>query len=230
MDIQTNTYRILLIGNSYTYYNELWDRLSELATLAGIDARIDHVTKGGAILAQMLDPNEACGAEALQKLTTERYDAVVLQDNSLRTIRDREGFETDIKRLHELIKANGAIPLLYQTWARRAGSSKLTQYNLTPESMTNVIARAYREVGAAIGARVAHVGDAFYDVVCNHPEINLYDPDGTHPSPAGTALAALCIFIAIFDRSPEGLPFTFGTDSEEQAAILRRAAIGAMEK
>ena len=221
-------HRILFIGNSYTYYNELWDRVAELATLVGIDAQVDHVTKGGAILAQMLDPSEACGAEVLQKLTTERYDTVVLQDHSLRTVLDPEGFAADVADLHAMIEQNGAKTLLYQTWSRHPSSAKLTELGLTHESMTRTIAEQYASVGRAIGAGIALVGEAFYDVVCNHPEIDLYDPDGSHPSPAGTALAALCIAAILFGRSPSDILYTYGTENEAQAKALASAADAAI--
>ena len=218
------SYRFLFIGNSYTYYNELWDRVAEVAALCGIEATVDHVTKGGAKLSLMLDPESEYGQAVEQKLTTERYDTVILQDNSLRTIAEPEGFFADIPSLHAKIEANGAKTLLYQTWARRAGSSKFATYNLTVESMTQVIGAAYRKAAAEIGADVSPVGDAFYDIVCNHPEIDLYNADGTHPSPAGTALAALCMVGKIFNRSVADIVYPFGTENEEQAKLLALAA------
>ena len=221
-------HRILFIGNSYTYYNELWDRVAELAVQNGIAVSVDHVVKGGAKLSLMLDPTSEEGQAVIQRLSAARYDTVVLQDHSLRTILDPKGFAADVADLHAMIEQNGAKTLLYQTWSRHPSSAKLTELGLTHESMTRTIAEQYGSVGRAIGARVAHVGEAFYDVVCNHPEIDLYDPDGSHPSPAGTALAALCIAAILFGRSPADILYTYGTENEAQAKALASAADAAI--
>jgi hypothetical protein len=219
-------HRILFIGNSYTYYNELWDRVAELAVQNGIEVSVDHVTKGGAKLALMLDPTSEQGQAVEQKLSAAHYDTVVLQDHSLRTILDPEGFAADMARLHAMVKQSGARTLLYQTWSRHPNSAKLNELGLTHESMTRVIAEHYGSVGRELTARVARVGEAFFDVVCHHPELELYDPDKTHPSPLGTALAALCIFLAIFDRIPDALPL--GIYDGEQGEILKAAACAVM--
>jgi hypothetical protein len=39
-----------------------------------------------------------------------------------------------------------------------------------------------------------------------HPSVELYYSDGSHPSPAGSYLAACTLYSTIFNRSPAGLP------------------------
>lgn len=56
-----------------------------------------------------------------------------------------------------------------------------------------------------MGYAVSAVGPAFLDVYTNHPEINLYNADNSHPSVAGSYLAALCHYAAIYGLSPLGL-------------------------
>ena len=70
---------------------------------------------------------------------------------------------------------------------------------------------------------VAPVGSTWYMVRHDHPEINLWQGDGSHPSRAGTYLAACVLYASIFQRSPEGLSFHGGL-SDEQARVLQEEA------
>merc|ERR1719277_229554 len=82
---------------------------------------------------------------------------------------------------------------------------------------------------------VAPVGNAFglvYDDVVRAGENpaaptslfhRLYDPDGTHPSPLGTYLAACVLHASITGQTPRGLPSASGI-SEAEASILRSTA------
>ena len=48
----------------------------------------------------------------------------------------------------------------------------------------------------------ADVGAAFHKLVENHPGIELYDPDGSHPSYVGTCLAAMVMYKTVFGEMP----------------------------
>lgn len=51
---------------------------------------------------------------------------------------------------------------------------------------------------------LAPVSRAWHRIQADRPEIELYQPDGSHASPAGSYLAA-CIYFGLFmHRSPEG--------------------------
>ena len=220
----TQPTRILFIGNSYTYYNELWDRVAELAILAGYPVTVDAVTSGGYYLSQMADPTDPYGEQVAQKLSAPNYDVVILQEQSLGTFLHSDSYEASVSKLTQKIRSIGARPVLYQTWARKEGSKTLSELHLTPESMTQAIEGACQKVGRICQAEVSAVGNAFLDVVLRHPEIELYDPDGSHPSPTGTALAALCIFSTVFHRSPLTLLAPNGTESAWETEILKEAA------
>ena len=68
----------------------------------------------------------------------------------------------------------------------------------------------------------ARVGDAWADVRTNHPEIELYQSDGSHPSVEGTYLAACVFYGALFQKSPVGAA-KLGVSATE-AAVLQAAA------
>lgn len=224
MNTDTET-SVLFIGNSYTFYNDLEALVANVAASTGRTVRAERVVKGGHTLPKMNDPADETGAKVEEKLAgPERFDAVFLQDHSCGPIRDREGFFRAVRELSAKWKAKGARVLLYETWGRKDGSEVLDELGMTSEEMTKALAQTYREAGNAFSLEVSPVGEAFRDVYISHPEIGLYDQDRSHPSPAGSYLAALCHYGALFGVSPVGVPYRFGTASESEAHILQAAA------
>ena len=59
------------------------------------------------------------------------------------------------------------------------------------------------EVVEELGAELSPVGECFYEVYEKHPEIELYDPDGSHPSYTGSAFAAICHYCTVFGELPK---------------------------
>lgn len=216
--------RVLFIGNSYTYFNEIWEHFAAMAREAGYRATVDHVTKGGYTLAQMNDPENEYGAQVAQKLQKDAYDVVFLQEQSHTPVSNQEAFFAASKALCEKIRAIGARPIFYQTWGRKEGHEVLEKFGWTPEGMSRALAESYRAIGEETQATVSPVGDAFLDVYTNHPEIELYHTDKTHPSPAGTYLAALCHFATLYRQSPLNISYRYGVETEEEAHILQAAA------
>eukprot|EP00754_Rhynchopus_humris_P003599 Rhum_TRINITY_DN11891_c0_g2::Rhum_TRINITY_DN11891_c0_g2_i1::g.47608::m.47608 len=76
---QTNQ-RVLFIGNSYTFGNDLPNLYRQLATslLPGVAVTVDSDTAGGRRLAQA-----AQSASVLQKLAAGSFDFLVLQEQSI---------------------------------------------------------------------------------------------------------------------------------------------------
>jgi hypothetical protein len=70
---------------------------------------------------------------------------------------------------------------------------------------------------------VAPVGYTWYLVRQDHPEIEMWQSDGSHPTSAGTYLAACVFYAAVFRQSPAGLGFHGGV-TDDQAGILQDEA------
>ncbi len=107
------------------------------------------------------------------------------------------------------------------TWAHKDGfpPSGLSTY----EAMQQQIDDAYLHIADELIVPVAPVGFTWYQVRQDHPEIDLWQDDGSHPSRAGTYLAACVLYASIFHESPEGLSFHGGI-SDEQARALQAEA------
>lgn len=190
------TVNLLFVGNSYTYYNKLWDLVYKIAKCNNNDVKVDEVTNGGWSLAQMADSNDEYGKKLLEKLNCNKYDYIILQEQSLRPVINKELFYDSVRKLHTLIN-NQANIYLYETWGRKKGNIELKNHKLTNKTMSEKLIKSYSNIAKELSIGVCHVGKAFYNVNKNY-DIELYHEDKTHPSYIGSFLAALVIYKTIF--------------------------------
>ncbi len=172
--------RILMLGNSYIFTNDLPHMLQERT-----GAEVVHHTRGGARLSEQLNADTALGARTLRALTEEHWDYVVLQEMSNAPVRTPERFAQAADALCRRIHDNGAVPVFYVTWAYQKGGKQLEKSGLDYDEMYRGLQQAYRAAAQRGGALLADVGTAFY-----HSEDDLFRKDGSHPNEAGSRLAA----------------------------------------
>lgn len=110
--------RILMLGNSLTSAQDMPDILAELT-----GAEVVCHTRGGARLSEHLNPNTRLGARTQAALAKEQWDYVVLQEMSHGPITAPGSFFASVERLCRQIRENGAIPVLYATWAYQKGGA-----------------------------------------------------------------------------------------------------------
>ncbi len=202
---------ILFIGNSYTYYNNsLHNALRSLIRSADMGNNYPGKMKAMTISgAKLVD--HAPAVKAIVK--SENWDVVILQGHSTESIRktDIKLFQRAVRAFDEEIKASGAKTVLYMTWAREDQSDHIDSLN-----------RSYTMIGNHVGALVVPVGVAFNNSAQQYPKIDLYRSDKSHPTMAGTYLAACVFYAALYQQSPEGLIFPVSTTlNEEKAADLQ---------
>lgn len=196
---------VLLIGNSYTYYNDMPALLQKLCNENKKTARVYSVTKGGRKLWENLDPADETTAELHALLQRTKMDFCFLQEHSVLPVVEFEKFRTAVKDLCETLSPDVSRFLLYQTWGRKEGHPFLSQSGLTNQTMTEGLADAYAAVAEELSLRVSPVGACFYQIHTSHKELDLYDPDLTHPSYTGSCLAALTHYRTLFNELPGSL-------------------------
>lgn len=216
--------RVLFIGNSYTYYNNLWDIFANICKIEGVDVEVDQVTNGGWSLMQMSNVNDSFGKEVDRKLKENKYDYVVLQEQSVRPVIDKELFFESVEALVRKINKNGSKTYLYETWGRKTGNIVLEQFNLTNKSMTEKLIESYNEIANKLNLTVCHVGTTFYNIYNNY-DIELYDEDKTHPSYIGSVVAALVIYGTIFNKKTINLSEKLIDDEITQKIIEKEVSI-----
>lgn len=174
--------RVLMLGNSFTFFCDMPRMLAEI-----LDAEVVHHTRGGAHLAEQLNPETAMGARTQMALRDEKWDYVVLQEYSTGPITTPERFQDSVRALCEQIRENGATPILYATWAFKKDGKKIKESGLDYEEMYRGLYDAYHTAAAENGVPVADVGKAFYEYA---NDMELYASDDYHPSHDGSRLAA----------------------------------------
>ena len=184
-----DTIRVLFVGNSYVYYNNL-SQLINLLT-EGMETQLicTKSTVGAAHLGEHW--RGLRGLRSKELITQKKYDVVVIQDNSMWPIEHKDSLLNYGAMFCKLIRERGATPYLYTTWARQK----------TPETQS-VITQAYQELSANTGATRVPVGDAWQLTRELHPEMNLFFTDGSHPSNLGTFLIALSFIKKITGQLP----------------------------
>lgn len=185
--------RILMLGNSFTYFNDMPEIL---AALTGWEV-VSH-TRGGAYLHEHLDPTAELGQKTLPALRNERYDYVVMQGQSQEPFRARALFLDSVSRLCPMIRTAGATPVLYATWAYREGTQRLSETGLSYDQMLSMLTEGYEAAAKENGALLAPVGQAFTAV---QKKLDLYVEDDYHPSQTGSLLAAATIARCIFEHA-----------------------------
>ncbi|MCD7763975.1 MAG: SGNH/GDSL hydrolase family protein [Lachnospiraceae bacterium] len=185
--------RILMLGNSYIFTNDMPKMLAELT-----GAEVVHHTRGGARLSEHLNPKTEMGARTLKALVEEHWDYVVLQEMSNAPVTTRERFLATAAALCDKIYAVGATPVFYITWAYQKGGLQLERSGLDYDEMYHGLQDAYRTAASNGNALIADVGTVFYE---KSPKENLYADDGSHPNEAGSRLAAETIASVILADS-----------------------------
>ncbi len=212
--------RVLFIGNSYTYVNDLPGTFARLAASGGHRVETGMIAPGGAFLA-----DEVKNPDTATTIAGTTWTAVVLQEQSQLPASPSDAGATFLPAVLQLAAqaaAHGARPLLLETWAHRDGWPEMHQ---DYAAMQAAIDQAYAGAAAQSGAAVVPVGEAWQRVLASDPSIALWQDDGSHPAPAGTYLAACVLYQTLFGASPVGLGDHEGLP-DSVAAELQQAAAG----
>lgn len=199
---------VLFVGNSFTARNDLPGMIARLAEARDHAFEYRLISAGGASLRRHWN-----AGEALRAIQDGKYSHVVLQEQSTLPVKNAKRMHESIRLFDEAIRAAGARTVLYMTWARQH----------QPEAQ-QVIADAYTSIGNELGAIVVPVGLAWMKFLETHDQPELHDRDQSHPTPAGTYLAA-CVFLAtLFGENPTGENDTLADLDQKSRADLQSTA------
>jgi hypothetical protein len=201
--------KVLFIGNSFIMRNDLPILWAGLAAAGDKGTAIESevVAVGGASLRQHLNK----GTAALL-LAEGGWDYVVLQEQSTLPIKNPQRTQQNIRDFHTIIEDAGARTVLYMTWARLNA----------PESQA-LLTSTYDDVGDELHVPVVPAGLAWQHALSADPTLVLHDKDKSHPTLAGSYLAACCFQWTLLG-APVGEPESVLTIPEAQRIALRAAA------
>jgi hypothetical protein len=224
---QGTTQRALFLGNSYTGVNNLPQMVADAAASAGDNLVFDSNTPGGQTLQA-----HSTNATSLAKIALGNWDYVVLQEQSQLPSFPLGQVQTDVFPYAQLL--NGLIleanpcaeTVFYMTWGREngdAGNCASWPPVCTYNGMDSLLNLRYRMMAEDNDAMLSPVGAVWHYIRENHPTIDLYQADESHPSVAGTYAAACCFYAALFRKDPTAITYTAGLPAAD-AAIIRASA------
>lgn len=218
--------KILFVGNSFTYYNSMPEKIfAPIVGEWGYDAAVTSVTKGGWSLSRFADPSDEYGKKLAELLSSERFDAVILQEQSHTPISDRAAFFSAVRELYGRISATGAKVYLYATWGYKAEHPRLSLYGSSTADMESKLREAYSAIGGELGIPVLHVGAAMLYAYLKGAR-RLYMPDNYHPDVGGSLVAAMTIAAGIFGNDPRHTEYIpEGVTAEDMLLYKEAAAI-----
>jgi hypothetical protein len=206
--------RVLFIGNSLTYTNNLPGMYVALARLAGYDSLQTSVA---AFPNFALEDHWAEGT-ARRSLSQSRWTYVIMQQGSSALPSSQINLRTWATQFAAPIRAAGAVPVMFMVWP---ATDVLRNF---PAVLTS-----YRDAAWAIDGIFAPAGDGW----TAHGDLStLYSGDGLHPSIRGTYVAAVVLLERTLGIRPSQLPASIpGTSaSESEVRALQRAAQVALDR
>jgi len=185
--------RVLFVGNSLTYANNLPKTVADLASRGGLP---------GCYCISVAYPDYALGdhyllGDALREIDENEYDFVVMQQGPSALPESRIDLVQWATAFADYMATRGGTPVMYSVWPSKTRSFDFPN-----------VRDSYRAAADAAHGVVAPAGEAWQKAWAVDPTLPLYANDDFHPSPMGTYLAALVVVQRIYGRSPVGIEDT----------------------
>ena len=169
--------RVLFIGNSHTYFNDMPNMFAELARKEGVACEVTMLAHGGWYLEQ-----HQAEPETRFNILYGHYDYVVLQEHA-HPFGPAEKMWNAAEAINAWIREAGSVPVCYMTWAQKDAEDQ-------QKPMTD----AYGRMADKLNAILAPVGEEWWKYIHEHQETEMYAADGAHASLEGSLLAAQVIW------------------------------------
>ena len=188
--------RILFIGNSLTYTNDLPAMVKAIGAIHRRRIVTETVAFPNFSLADHLADGRAASA-----LRDGPWDFVVLQQGPSALESSRRELVRDTEKFARLVGANGPELALLGVWPsldRRGDFAR--------------VGESYRHAALAVNGRSIPAGEAWRYILARS-RIALYGSDGFHPSPTGTFVAAMSVYRTLIGPLPAQIAHNEGADS-----------------
>ncbi len=231
------TKRVLFIGNSYTYVNDLPDMLAKIALSSGDTILYDVSTPGGHTFMM-----HTSNTTTQSKIKAGNWDYVILQEQSQLPSFSPAQVATDVlipaKTLCDTIKAYNpcAEIIFYMTWGRKNGDAgNCASYPpvCTYAGMQQRLRESYILLSDTNNATLAPVGAVWSKMRTQYPSVELYSPDESHPSIQGTYLAAATFYSLLYRKhvdSTSYIPASLNlTEAQQIKQIVHQVVLDSLE-
>lgn len=209
---------VLFVGNSLTHTNDLPAVVAMLARKGGTAIEYETIAPGGFSLEDHWNAGDVPAA-----IATDKWDAVVMQQGPSALPESQVNLREWAERLADLSREHGTRPALFTVWPER--------YRVN--ALSDVIV-SYANAARAARAELYPAGLAWQLAWSRARTLPLYGPDGFHPSPLGTYLAALVVTAGLTGKPPPpAAAFSINRPgfklkvTTARARLLRKAAVDA---
>ncbi len=186
-------YRVLMVGNSLIYVNNLPALLRAVGASQGTTISTETYAEPGGSLSQRWNDGHAANA-----LRTGKFDAVVLQERPgnlaacMATVEQRKAPCASsvhaYTELAKLAKASGAKTLIFTVWAK-------------DDRWQGRLNRSSRMIAEKTEASVFNAAGVLRALHNANPDVNLF-PEGGHPSTQASLMLAVALYRDITGVTP----------------------------
>lgn len=213
IEIPESDLRVLFVGNSLTYSNDLPGVVSALAKAGNRSFSYATLAVGG----WSLEEHWNAGLPAL--ITGAGPDVVVLQQGPSSLPQNQPHLAHWTREFTAVIREAGGEPALLMVWPDR-----------TREAFFPQVRQAYSAAAAGVDGLFIPGGQTWVEAWAIDPDLPFWGSDGFHPSYLGTLAAAMATYAVLFDADPATIPDLDGDGvPPELVALLRTAVAAAME-
>jgi hypothetical protein len=206
---------VLFVGNSLTYANDLPRTVASLGALVGDSISVASATGPDLALIDHLNGRSS----ALAQVRRGGWQFVVLQQGPSSLPANRDSLRLWTAMFDPYIRAVGAKPALLMVWPSRDRKASF-----------DAVRQSYLLAARAVHGVFVPAGAAWLKAWVADSALPLYGPDGYHPSPLGTYLAALVIYERLTGHDARALPARMVVNGQEiglspgTARLLQAAA------
>jgi hypothetical protein len=180
---------VMFVGNSLTYTNDLPGLVETVAEAAGY--AVETISIAG--------PNYGLGdhwfAGAPRSIREQRPDVVVFQQGPSTLAESRAYLVEWTDSLSRVAREVGARPAMLMVWPPD-----------DPDDSFGAVYASYLAAADAVDGTFIPAGMAWVEVRKSDSTLALYGPDGFHPGPLGSVVAAMTIVETLFQGSVQDLP------------------------
>jgi hypothetical protein len=182
---------VMFVGNSLTYTNDLPGLVETVAEAAGY--AVETISIAG--------PNYGLGDHWVtgtpRSIREQRPDVVVLQQGPSTLAESRAYLVEWADSLARVAREVGAEPALLMVWPPD-----------DPDFSFGAVYASYLAAAEAVDGSFMPAGMAWVEVEKTDRTLALYGPDGFHPAPLGSVVAAMTVVETLFEGSVRDLPPT----------------------
>lgn len=195
--------RILFIGNSLTYVNDLPRTFADLCASAGVTVETQMVAFPNYSLDDHAQQGDAVGA-----IRSGTWTYIVMQQGPSALESSRQALIASARWFQPYVQASGARAVMYMVWPADENHADFPR-----------VADSYRLAAEDVGGLFAPSGAAWITAWAIDSTLPLYSEDRFHPSAMGTYLAALVLVERLTGADARNLPATMKVAGDDHPEV-----------